>query len=465
MKISTIKQRKITKMMQHIKNITLEKYSVHPCKTCSSGISILQSPCSQWLLINFLLILLMCAPILVAYPLDGYEKTQIRRLDAARRVQEGTMTGNKLSKGALLPSAKVDIRLRDRTELDLPAPDESFTQEIVKLLGENADRYSLAVLDISDPENPRYAEHRATELYNPGSVGKLMVAMGLFQLLADLYPEDIEARWHVLRDTRVMADEFIITDHHPVRIWDPQMEIFEHRKLEIGDEGNLFDFLDWMVSASANAAASIVIKESMLLKQYGKTYPVPVQESQDYFIKTPKGKLHQTLTEVLMNPVSKNGLNINQLRQGSFFTSTGNRYVPGAKSYASARELLRFLLRMEQGRIVDPFSSREIKRLMYSTERRIRYASSPALYNAAVYFKSGSLYECEPEPDFVCKKYHGNVKNLMNSVAIVEAPAGEANLYYLVALMSNVLRKNSAVDHQTLATEIHKVIEAHHKKE
>ena len=41
-----------------------------------------------------------------------------------------------------------------------------------------------------------------------------------------------------------------------------------------------------------------------------------------------------------------------------------------------------------------------------------------------VYFKSGALYGCEPEPDFVCKKYHGNVRNFMNSVAIVEAPAG-----------------------------------------
>ena len=52
----------------------------------------------------------------------------------------------------------------------------------------------------------------------------------------------------------------------------------------------------------------------------------------------------------------------------------------------------------------------------------------------------------------------------MNSVAIVESPAGQPRLYYLVALMSNVLRKNSAVDHQTLATEIHKLIEEKHSQ-
>jgi len=37
-----------------------------------------------------------------------------------------------------------------------------------------------------------------------------------------------------------------------------------------------------------------------------------------------------------------------------------------------------------------------------------RYASSPALAAAVVYFKSGSWYKCNPEPDFKYKKYHGN---------------------------------------------------------
>ena len=96
------------------------------------------------------------------------------------------------------------------------------------------------------------------------------------------------------------------------------------------------------------------------------------------------------------------------------------------------------------------------------TERRIRYASSPALKDAAVYFKSGSLYSCKEEPGFVCKKYHGNVKNYMNSVAIVESPAGDFRLHYIVTMVSNVLRKNSAVDHQTFATRIQQLLEKTH---
>jgi hypothetical protein len=50
----------------------------------------------------------------------------------------------------------------------------------------------------------------------------------------------------------------------------------------------------------------------------------------------------------------------------------------------------------------------------------------------------------------------------MNSVAIVETPAGVKRLFYLATLISNVLYKNSAVDHQTLGTYIHRVIEANH---
>jgi hypothetical protein len=123
---------------------------------------------------------------------------------------------------------------------------------------------------------------------------------------------------------------------------------------------------------------------------------------------------------------------------------------------------MRFVVRMEQGRLVDEFSSREIKRLLYMTERRIRYASAPILKDSAVYFKSGSLYSCKTEPGFVCKKYHGNVRNYMNSVAVVETPAGVSRLFYITTLISNVLYKNSAVAHQTLGTRIHKLVDAAH---
>ena len=48
----------------------------------------------------------------------------------------------------------------------------------------------------------------------------------------------------------------------------------------------------------------------------------------------------------------------------------------------------------------------------------------------------------------------------MYSVAIVEHPDGSK---YLVALMSNVLRKNSAVEHQTLATYFDRILRGEKK--
>jgi len=396
------------------------------------------------------------------YPLDAYKDTGIRRVEAARLAVLGEMKGREQPPGALLPTKLVDLRLLGRKDLDLPQIDPEFTKEILELLGENKSKYGIAVLDLSDPDHPRYAEHRADFRQNVGSVGKILAGLGIFQALADVYPDDLEARRRVLRETKIRADEFIQSDHHEVRIWDPETGKLSFRQLRIGDQGSLWDFLDWMLSASSNAAASMVMKQALLLVHFGKAYPVPQAEAERFFKETPRKELTSLFVKTFHEPITRNGLNIDNFRQGSFFTWYGKRQVPGTNSYGTARELMLFLLRMEQGRLVDQFSSRELKRLLYMTERRIRYASAPALSDSAVYFKSGSLYSCKKEPGFICKKYHGNVKNYMNSVAIVETPAGINRLYYLATLISNVLRKNSAVDHQTLATRIHRLIEADH---
>jgi len=84
------------------------------------------------------------------------------------------------------------------------------------------------------------------------------------------------------------------------------------------------------------------------------------------------------------------------------------------------------------------------------------------LWPSAVYFKSGSLYSCKVEEGFVCGKYMGNVRNYMNSVAMIETPAGQNQLHYMVSVLSNVLRKNSAVDHRDLARAVHAMLIADH---
>ncbi|MEZ4982423.1 MAG: hypothetical protein R2769_12740 [Saprospiraceae bacterium] len=116
---------------------------------------------------------------------------------------------------------------------------------------------------------------------------------------------------------------------------------------------------------------------------------------------------------------------------------------------------MKFLIHLEKGEIIDPTTSLEMKRLMYMTDRRIRYAANNSLKEAAVYFKSGSLYKCREEPGYNCVKYAGNKENYMNSVAIVEH--GDS-IQYMVTLMSNVLKKNSNSDHNALAGKIDKII-------
>jgi hypothetical protein len=198
----------------------------------------------------------------------------------------------------------------------------------------------------------------------------------------------------------------------------------------------------------------------MLLRRFGRKYPVPEDRIRAFFGDTPAGELTQLFRETFWEPVARNGLDLSQIRQGSFFTAQGKRNVNGGgTSYATAHSLVQLMLLMEQGRLVDAWSSRQIKRLLYVTERRIRYASSPALNNAAVYYKSGSWYRCREEEGFRCGRYRGNVINYMNSVAIVEQEIGGRKLHYIVAVISNVLRRNSAVDHQELGTEIHQLIE------
>ena len=417
----------------------------------------------------FLIAAAMVMPLsntIVAYPLDGTSYTGIQRLEGYRLGQQGKVHATKLPAGALLNLDQVMPRLLNAKHLQIPPVDEQFSAEVRKLLRSSS--YGIAVLDLTDLKKPVYAEHNADRPFNPGSVGKLAAAMGIFKVLKEIYPQNIAAREKVLHDAQVTADGFIIKTSHAVPFWRPGQKRVTKRKLKIGDRASLWTYMDWMLSASSNSAASMVIKQLMLLEVFGKAYP-PLQRQQDSYFKGNRKELSDILRYSLNSGVRAGGLDKENFRQGGFFTSGGKSRVPGGSSTATPRELIKFLFNLERGKVVDVFSSREIKRLLYITQRRIRYASSPALKDAAVYFKSGSLYRCRAEAGFSCSKYRGNHTNLLNSVAIVESPAGNVmdgnrkGLFYMVVITSNVLKHNAAVDHQTLATRLHRLIQKRHQ--
>ena len=397
-----------------------------------------------------------------AYPLDAYDDTGIRRLEAYRLMTEGVLEGRRQPAGALLPTEMVNLRLTHHRGVEIPPPDPVLTRQLEALLGDNVDDYGIVVLDVTDPYDPRYAEVNADYRQNVGSVGKLIAALGLFQALADTWP-DAADRVRILRNRIVTADGFSYTDTHGVAFFDVESRVLTKRPIREGDRATLWEFLDWMLSPSSNSAAGMVMREAMLIRHFGQAYPPTEDEAHQFFNDASRAELTALFRETFEEPLTRNGFDLSQIRQGSFFTRGGKQMVPGSgSSYATARTLLKYGLLLEKGLLVDEFSSREIKRLIYVTERRIRYASSPKLRNAAVYFKSGSLYSCMPEEGFHCGKYRGNRKNYMNSFAIIETHSGDQRLHYMVMLISNVLRQNSAVDHQTLGTRIHNLIQESH---
>jgi hypothetical protein len=395
------------------------------------------------------------------FPLDGAEETGIIRLEAYSLAQDGRVRGPLLPPGARLAGDEIQLRLLEHPDLVVPPPDPVLSDALRSMLGADADAYGLVVLDVSDPLRPRFGAHNPDLAQSPGSVGKLLIDLGWFQALADRYPDDLAARHALMRDTIVPASDFIQSDSHNAPFWQPGDSAVDFRPIRMGDQGNLWTWLDWMSSSSSNAAASVVASQIVLLRHFGSEYPVSSARAEQFFRETPKARRTELLREAIQAPAKRAGLDLTQLRQGGLFTRTGRERLPGTNSTSTPRELMHFMLKLEQGRLVDPDSSLAMKKLIFLTERRIRYARSLALRRAALYFKSGSLYNCSPEPGFVCEKYQGNVRNLLNSVVIVESGgegAIEPRLHYIVALLSNVLRKDSAQLHRQLATEIHEIL-------
>ncbi len=413
------------------------------------------------LFVGTLALTLGAAGTAIGYPLDGQPYTGINRLQAYDLAQEGLLARGTLKPGSLRTMEEVRLRLSG-SNFEVPPSDPAFAEAIRKLLGEDAARYGIVVLDLSDPATPRYAEVNPTNVQNPASVGKIAVALAFFQALADIYPDDVPAREKLLRDTTITANRWSQTDHHKVPIWKPGDPTVEWRPVTEGDQENLWTYLDWMASASSNGAASQLMSELMLLRNFGKEYPVSTERAQAYFNDTPKATLSKQYLSAMLEPLKRNGLNTDKLRQGSFFTRSGKERIPGTNSVATARELVHFMTLMEEGKLVDSWSSLQIKRLLYLTDTRIRYASSPALDTSAVYFKSGSLYSCKEEAGFTCGKYIGNKLNYMNSIAIVEVEENGRSLHYMVSILSNVLKKNSANIHADFAKSLHQLIESHH---
>ncbi len=392
-----------------------------------------------------------------AYPLNGSDEAGIRRLTGYLLAQDRPGAA-KLWPGQLWASDDVRLRLTEYQGPDFDAlpEDPELASFLAKNLRTRDSSYSMVLVDIGDPAKPRWAGLRPDLRNNAGSVGKILCMAALFHALAQAFP-DVVDRARILRESESVAGRWVSNEIHKVPKWNAALNRNTYSVIVPPDRFRLSEWLDHAISASANGAGSIVWREAMLIAHFGSAYPVTDDERERFFRETPKAELAALARAVITEPLAKARLDTDNLQQGSFWTTNSKQIVPGTVSFATTRELARFAFRIEQGRLVDRWSSLQMKKYLYLTKRRYRYSYAPELGDAGVFFKSGSLYSCRPEEGFRCQKYMGNARNMMNSLAIVEG-AGDNGPHYIATLMSNVLKFNSAWDHSRIAAAVHETI-------
>lgn len=398
---------------------------------------------------------------LFAYPIDGFWYTGIRRLLYQESLVLDSTKQSTLKAGALLKMHEVELFLSDsesRKKISgFPEADPLFQKKVNNLFYGLNSNYSISVLDLSDENNFRYGGHRELSGYQPGSVGKLIVLTALFYELNQIYPNDWEKQREVLSNRFVVAGKWAMTDEHTIPIYDLNTKKLTKRTVVEKDIFSIYEWLDHMTSVSNNGAASVVYREAVLMHAFKDRYECLDQWESDKWFKDMKRDSLSNLGKYVMHKhIQELGISSDEWRLGQPFTNGASRIIaPNGGSIGTTKGLMKWLIALEKGEVVNQRSSLEMKRLIYMTDRRIRYGSSPKLNDAMVCFKSGSLYSCVPEAGYSCKKYAGNKFNYMNSVAIVEHTDCSK---YLVVLMSNVLRKNSAGDHLGLASSIDKMV-------
>ncbi|QOD60789.1 hypothetical protein H9I45_15845 [Polaribacter haliotis] len=395
----------------------------------------------------------------VNYPIDGYETTGIKRLYQLRKFQLDSVKYTRIPAGAYKKLADIKLNLLSKSKdsvQDLLVSDSDFERKLKRIIPSGA--YSMAVMDMSNPDKLRYAEHRENVGYQPGSVGKIAVLLAVFDQLEKLCPDSFEERAAYLKNIKVTSRYWGTGDHHTIPVYDIEKDRLTKRKVVANDEFSLYEWLDHMVSVSNNGAASVMYREAMLMAAFGQEYFfLDAEKAETYFKDTPRDSLTNLANTVVNKPLRDLGISEDEWRLGGMFTRPAGKYV-GRKggSIGTPKGLMKFLVQLEQGKVVDKASSLEMKRLLYLTDRRIRYAKSPRLDSAAVYFKSGSYYKCDRVKNPNCASYAGNVFNYMNSVIIVEQPNG---VKYIACLMSNVLSKNSAGAHMYMASKLDDIID------
>jgi len=198
--------------------------------------------------LKFLVPALFCLAFttIAYYPIDGYTRTGIKRLLRVELIKNGVIKEpNTLPPGAMKSYMDISLNLtakkNDSTNSFFKVND-NFQSEINGLFRGLDKSYSIAVLDISDPENLRFAKRNETAGYQPGSVGKIAVLVALFTQLANIYPDSFEKRLELLRTKSVKAGQWGMTDSHTIPIFNIETNKLLKRQVIPSDVFSLFEW-------------------------------------------------------------------------------------------------------------------------------------------------------------------------------------------------------------------------------
>ncbi|MEP0478848.1 MAG: hypothetical protein ABJD23_01440, partial [Nonlabens sp.] len=222
--------------------------------------------------------------LLAFYPIDGFDKTGIKRLKRLEKTLDSTLNEYYLRKGSFKKYDEINLWMCEKTDsIDkVMTVDGDFQKEMLRLFPSRSG-YGITVLDITDVNNTRYAEMNENKGFQPGSVGKIAVATAFFTELKNLCPEDFNVRTNLMRNKVVKSGNWGLYDHHTIPVYNIEKDSYVKRTVIASDEFTLYEWVDHMLSVSNNGAASIVWREAMLMRVFGDEYFNLTQEQGDAY--------------------------------------------------------------------------------------------------------------------------------------------------------------------------------------
>ena len=111
-----------------------------------------------------------------------------------------------------------------------------------------------------------------------------------------------------------------MSDHHTVPFFDVETHKYFKRTVRESDVFSLYEWADHMMSVSNNGAASVLWREVVLMRAFGKDYSELTEEqAETYFKETPGKKLTDIAISVVNDPLRELEISEDEWRLGSLF--------------------------------------------------------------------------------------------------------------------------------------------------